>query len=299
MMKALLARRTLYTAVSLALTWILALTYRESLFNGVKSQLRSPEASGVRIKEKVATITDTLFTPRLIPLILHYRAVLGPSWPIVFFTSQATFDKHFSPNASSISAAWRQAVADGSIETRIISSQFDLTSRKGVNSYLSNPWLWEQLAPAKHVLVFQADAILCANAQKAVDDYLEWDFIGAPLNDTRQVFNGGLSLRNRPMTLDIIKNRDWWTDWNTKGAEYEGHGEDYWMSVLMRERGARLPSVQEALTFSKQLPWHFKLPGDPIGYHRVHRQLRRDKKAIPRIQEWCPEIDLAGTGKLR
>jgi hypothetical protein len=139
MMKALLARRTLYAAVSLALTWILALTYRESLFNGVKSQLRSSETSGVLIQEKVATITDTLFTPRLIPLILHYRAVLGPSWPIVFFTSQATFDKHFSPNTSSISAAWRQAVADGSIETRIISSQFNLTSRKGVNSYLSNP----------------------------------------------------------------------------------------------------------------------------------------------------------------
>ncbi|KAG8671064.1 hypothetical protein FPOAC2_04383 [Fusarium poae] len=295
-MKASLTRRALYATISLALTWILALIYRESLVNSVKSQLTFSESSGILIKDKVATITDTLFTPRLIPLILHYRAVLGPSWPIVFFTSQHTFDKHFSHSAS---AAWRQAVADGSIETRIISSEFNLTSRKGVNSYFSNPWLWEQLAPAKHVLVFQADAILCANAQKAVDDYLEWDFIGAPLNDTRQVFNGGLSLRNRQMTLEIVNNRDWWEDMNTKGAEYQGHGEDYWMSVLMRERGAHLPSVQEALTFSKQLPWHFELPGYPIGYHRVHRQLRRDKKAIPRIREWCPEIDLAGTGKLR
>ncbi|KAF5237260.1 hypothetical protein FAUST_6171 [Fusarium austroamericanum] len=299
MIQALFTRRVLYAALSLALTWVLALTYRESLFNTVKSQLTSSTTSGILIKDKVATITDTLFTPRLIPLILHYRAVLGPSWPIVFFTSQTTFDKHFSPNAPSTSAAWRQAIAGGSIETRIISSEFNLTSRKGVNSYFSDPWLWEQLAPAKHVLVFQADAMLCANARKTVDNYLEWDFIGAPLNDTRQVFNGGLSLRNRPMMLDIIKSRDWWEDTNTNGAEYEGHGEDYWMSVLMRERGAHLPSVEEALTFSKQLPWHFKLPGDPIGYHRVHRQLRRDKKAIPKIREWCPEIDLAGTGKLR
>jgi len=299
MMKALLTRRAFYAIISLALTWVLALSYRESLFNSVKSRLTSSESSSILIKDKVASITDTLFTPRLIPLILHYRAVLGPSWPIVFFTSQATFDKHFSPNSASTSAAWRQAVADGSIETRIISSEFNLTSRKGVNSYLSNPWIWEQLAPAKHVLVFQADAILCANAQKSIDEYLEWDFIGAPLNDTRQVFNGGLSLRNRQMTLDILKSRDWWTDWNTKDAEYEGHGEDYWMSVLMRERGAHLPSIQEALTFSKQLPWHFEVPGDPIGYHRVHRQLRRDKKAIPKIRERCPEIDLAGTGKLR
>ncbi|KAM0256406.1 hypothetical protein ACHAPA_012178 [Fusarium lateritium] len=298
-MGTLFTRRVLYTAVLLALIWTLALYHRASLVNGVKSHLSSSQTSGILIKDKVATITDTLFTPRLIPLILHFRATLGPLWPIVFFTSQDVFDKHFLPNASSTSAAWRQAIADGSIETRIISSQFNLTSRKGVNSYLSSSWLWEQLAPAKHVLVFQADAILCGNARRAVDDYLEWDFIGAPLNDTRQVFNGGLSLRNRPMMLDIIKNRDWWTDCNTKDAEYENHGEDYWMSVLMHERGAHLPSVEEALTFSKQLPWHFKLPGNPIGYHRVHRQLRRDKKAIPKIREWCPEIDLAGTGRLR
>ncbi|KAM0545751.1 hypothetical protein ACHAPJ_011175 [Fusarium lateritium] len=141
--------------------------------------------------------------------------------------------------------------------------------------------------------------MLCANAEKTVDDFLEWDFIGAPLNNTRQIFNGGLSLRNRDMLLDILnEGRDWWADWNTDDTEYGGHGEDVWMSVLMRERGAHLPSVREALTFSKQLPWHLKLPGNPTGYHRVHKQLKRDKKAIPKIRKWCPEIDLAAPGKL-
>lgn len=301
-MRSLSTRGLVFAVVSLALTWILALSYRNTLINVVKSHLRpsedEPVSSGITIKEKVATITDTLFTPYLIPLILHYHAVLGPSWPIVFYTSQETYDRHFSPNATapSTSAVWRSAVADGSIETRIVAPEFNLTTRKGVNLYFSNPWLWEQLAPAEHVLVFQADSIVCANAQRTVDDFLEWDFIGAPLNDTRKIYNGGLSLRNRTMLLEVLNSgNDWWTDWNTKGTEYGGHGEDVWMSILMRGQGGHLPSIDEALQFSKQLPWHFKTPEQPTGYHRVYKE---DKRYVPEARKWCPEIDLSAPGQL-
>lgn len=301
-MKPLSSRHMLYVAASLILTWILALTYRNALANTFRAPLPlQPSDKAVQrilIKDKVATITDTLYTPHLIPLILHYRAVLGPSWPIVFFTSQATYDEHFSPNATSPSpsAVWRQAVADGSIDTRIVPPEFNLTVRRGVNEYFARPWLWEQLAPAKHVLVFQADAILCANAHQTVDDFLEWDFIGAPLNDTQQIYNGGLSLRNRDVLLDVLRSgRDWWQDWNTEGTEYGHHGEDVWMSVLMRERGAHLPPIDEALKFAKQLPWHLKMPSQPVGYHRVHWE---NPSRLPEIRKWCPDIDLAAPGKL-
>ncbi|KAH6879995.1 hypothetical protein B0T10DRAFT_495651 [Thelonectria olida] len=303
-MRSLSTRHMLYAAVSLILTWALALVYRDALVSHVRSPLRPSEIetetapSGILIKDKVATITDTLFTPHVIPLILHYRAVLGPSWPIVFFTSQATYDEHFSPNTTSpsTSAAWHRAVADGSIETRIVTPDFNLTTRQGVNMYLASPWLWEQLAPAKHVLVFQADAILCANAHQTVDDFLGYDFIGAPLNKTRKIYNGGLSIRNRTMVLDILNGeRDWFTDSNTEGTEYGGHGEDVWMSIMMRGQDAHLPSIDEALKFAKELKWHNKLPGHPAGYHKVHLL---DPNSIPKIREWCPEIDLCAPGQL-
>ncbi|KAF7193549.1 hypothetical protein HII31_05124 [Pseudocercospora fuligena] len=279
---------------------MLAFSYRKTLFIAVDlhPQLLENEtvSEGVIIKDKVATITDTLYSPYLIPLILHFHAILGPSWPIVFYTSQETYDKHFSPSAISTSGVWHRTVAAGSIETRIVPADFDLTTRKGVNLYFSDPWLWENLAPAKHVLVFQADAILCANANRTVDSFLEYDFIGAPLNDTRKVYNGGLSLRNRNMLLEILnEGRDWWNDWNTKGTEYGGHGEDVWMSVLMREKDANLPSIDEALQFSKQLPWHFKSPAEPIGYHRVYKE---DKQFVQQARKVCPEIVLASPGLL-
>ncbi|EEY21362.1 conserved hypothetical protein [Verticillium alfalfae VaMs.102] len=295
-------RHALVAVVSLIATIFAGLAYREALVETIQSRWKShetvPTFNSILIKDKVATITDTLFTPHLIPLILYYHAVLGPSWPIVFFTSQTTYDEHLSPNASSpsTSATWRRAVDAGSIETRIVSPEFNLTTRKGVNLYFSHPWLWEQLAPAKHVLVFQADAILCANAAQTVDDFLQYDFIGAPLNDTRKVYNGGLSLRNRTMLLEVLHGgNDWWKDWNTKGTEYGGHGEDYWMSVMMREKDANLPSIETALAFARQLPWHMDRPGRPVGYHRVYKE---DRTRVPEARKWCPEIDLSSPGML-
>jgi hypothetical protein len=43
-----------------------------------------------RITNNVAIITDTQHTSRLIPLIVHFHALVGPEWPIVFYTSEET-----------------------------------------------------------------------------------------------------------------------------------------------------------------------------------------------------------------
>lgn len=304
MRKSSATTRVFLAIASLALTSMLAFSYRQRLFCTIESPLDSSNngaavSEGVVVRDKVATITETLFTPHLIPVILHFHAVLGPSWPIVFFTSQQVYDEHFSAsaNAALVSAAWKRAIAERSIETRTVPSRFELTTRRGSNIYLSDPWLWRQLAPAKNVLVFQADSIICANANRTVDEFLEYDFIGSPLRNDSQWFNGGLSLRNRGMLLEILsEGRDWWTDTNTMGTEYEGHGEDVWLSVLMRTQGANLPSIATALQFAKQLGWHFSTPERPVGYHRVHKL---NKNFVPVARKVCPEIDLTSPGSLK
>jgi len=239
-----------------------------------------------RITTKVAVITDTQYTSNLIPLILHFHAVLGPSWPIIFYTSEET-------RARLSSAIWHQAVEDGRIEVRTIPAEFNLTSRNGVNIYLSRPWLWEQLAPAQHVLVFQADAILCANAHRTVDDFIEWDWIAATLHGTEHLYNGGLSLRNRTMILDILKEYSW--EEETKSGEWTMGGEDVWFSRKMDQRGAHLPEQRVALQFACQHEWHISQQKEPLGYHKVHKNV---PGKLDEIARWCPEISLAAPGTL-
>ncbi|KAI6712979.1 hypothetical protein JHW43_004538 [Diplocarpon mali] len=248
-----------------------------------------------KIQNKVAVITDTQYTPRLIPLILHFHAVLGPDWPIVFFTSEESRENHFAPGAKG-SAVWQRAVADKRIEIRTIPSDVDLTHRNAVNLYLSRPWLWEQLAPAQHVLIFQADAMICGNAHRTAEDWLQYDFVGAPFSgpDSPKKYNGGLSLRNRTMILDILSEGNNWEE-ETKAETWTGGGEDNWFSHKMEARSAHLPDIYESLAFSCQTELHLGMNREPFGFHKVH--IGAPNK-LAEIAQWCPEIALAAKGTL-
>ena len=66
-------------------------------------------------------------------------------------------------------------------------------------------WLWEDLEPAEHILIFQSDSIICANAARSVEDFFEYDLIGAPIGEGwGQGYNGGLSLRKRSTVLRAL-----------------------------------------------------------------------------------------------
>ncbi|KAL2060208.1 hypothetical protein VTL71DRAFT_9603 [Oculimacula yallundae] len=272
------------------------------------------------IQDKVAVITDTQYTNRLIPLILHFQSILGPGWPIVFFTSEETRENHFSPFSSpknyTGSAVWQRAVDDGLVEIRTVPSGVDLASRHGVNLYFSRPvcdskclkegidrltvdeWFWEQLAPAEHVLIFQADSMICANSHRTLDSFLPSTFIGAPLSrDTQpKKFNGGLSLRNRPLILSILSSLPPNQTWEAEtAAQTYTHGEDAWFSREMENRGVKLPNRAEALQFACQGDEHLDTVSEPFGFHKVHRQI---PGRLEEIERWCPEIALAGPGAL-
>jgi hypothetical protein len=244
-----------------------------------------------QIKDKVAVISDTQYTPRMIPLIIHFQSVLGPDWPIVFYTSKQNRDQHFTNQ----SAIWKRAVDLGSIQVRIIPDEFDISQRHGVNLWMSRPWFWEQLAPAKHVLIFQADAMICGNSVRTIDDFLQWDFIGAILSGDSNLYNGGLSLRNRTMLLDILYDGNNW-ERETEDGTWTMGGEDIWFSRKMDQRGARLPTGDQALEFSCEHRYHVDVQKQPFGYHKVHKYAG---EKIGEISEWCPEIALAAPGTLR
>lgn len=251
----------------------------------------------IQIKDKVAVLTDTQYSPRLIPLILHFHAVLGPDWPIIFFTSQDLLTQHLQPESINGSAIWRRVVQSGQVQLRTIPDTFDMQSRWGVNVYLSRPWLWEQLAPAQHALVFQTDAILCGNAHRAVDDFLAYDFIGAPLRgaDTL-VYNGGLSLRNRSMISDLLREGSTWEDEVAAGTWNKDAGEDVWFSEKIRARGGNLPEEDVAMQFACGYEWNLDLEKESLGYHKMHKYA---PARIGEISDWCPEIALAAPGNLR
>lgn len=140
-------------------------------------------------------------------------------------------------------------------------------THQAVSEFLTLPWLWEQLAPAGHVLMFQADGILCANSLAKLDDFLGFDFVGAPIDVPANLesgghgegYNGGLSLRNRSMILDIVNTFNWEAEKAEGKISLEGcvtqrpclKFEDQWFYHKMKDiPAARLPTKELAATFA-------------------------------------------------
>ena len=202
---------------------------------------------------------------------------------------------------------------EGLVTTTLIPQEETFTSHDAVSEFLAgNKWFWEKLAPAENVLLFQADSILCSRSQTLVEDFLEWDFIGAPISPgLGRGYNGGLSLRKRATMLEVL---DRW-NWNdTRGFEDQWfftkieeliaaekkketwrHGEEIDgkapVGPKKRER-YRLPGEEVAKRFAVETIW----TEEPLGLHQVERWHQGEH--LESLTDWCPEYVLAGEGTL-
>ncbi|KAH6681462.1 hypothetical protein B0J14DRAFT_215716 [Halenospora varia] len=244
--------------------------------------------------KNVAVIIEDRPLSNLAPLLLHFSSVLGPNWPIILY----------APENQSLnqSIPFRRALDEGRIEVRVLEVDMRFENHAAVSEFLTLPWFWEQLAPAGHVLLFQADSILCANSDIRIDDFLQYDFVGAPIDvpvegnaGHGEGYNGGLSLRNRSMILDIVNKFNW------QGEKEEGKitqdpcvtkapclkFEDQWFYHKMKEMpGAVLPSKEVAATFAVETIWY----DTPLGYHQVERW---NSDRMDKVAQWCPEYRMA------
>ncbi|KAH8890131.1 hypothetical protein GQ53DRAFT_842344 [Thozetella sp. PMI_491] len=217
------------------------------------------ETLGVMIKSRV--------TPDLVPLMLHFTAVLGPSWPLVLFTLENNWTP---PN----SAAFKRAVSAGQIRIEFLPPGTDVSSTN-ISKFLTAPWIWEQLESASRVLFLQTDSILCSKANGTLDDFLDYDFIGSPVDpEYGSGYHGGLSLRNPGLFLQIARDETF-----EMGLEHQ------WFYHHIQKRGGFLAAPEIAKLFSVG-SMNYETP---IGYHQPQRW---QGKHIEQMRDYCPEISL-------
>ncbi|KAI4200888.1 MAG: hypothetical protein LQ348_001705 [Seirophora lacunosa] len=267
----------LLLSISYQATRLPALTFSEHLIHDTKAHEPLPPL-------KTAVIFEGRKSANLVPLILHFSSVLGPEWPIkVFHTAE-------NRDAFSISPAFQRQTSSGHISLEQLPSNVTLTNQPAISRFFTQPWLYHRLAPAKHILFFQTDSILCANSPRMVEDFLEYDFVGAPIDSKfGSGMNGGLSLRNRERVLEVLGRSNFTGD--PRDAEFE----DQWFFREMKnlppgpngQPGANLPSPEIAARFSVETMWHRQ----PFGLHQISRW---QPNHLKEVEAWCPEYRLAG-----
>jgi hypothetical protein len=82
----------------------------------------------------IAVVIETQMTANLIPIMLHFSSVLGPTWTIRLYTLEADW-------TTPPSTAFRRATADGRIDISWLPPATNLSSSTSVSSFLTSPWL--------------------------------------------------------------------------------------------------------------------------------------------------------------
>jgi hypothetical protein len=141
-----------------------------------------------------------------------------------------------------------------------------------------NNWLYDNI-PTETFLVFQTDTLICPRHKDLINDFLKYDYVGAPwgedmLKDIINVYggkdlvgNGGLSLRKKSKMLDILN-------------KYSTRHKDGWLineDVFFSAHAQNKPTAEEAKNFSIEGIYNDKA----FGVHKSYKSVQLD---------WFPEV---------
>lgn len=140
---------------------------------------------------KIAVIIEPRKHKALSFVIKNALSVLDKSWDIYFYhgTTNEEFARSVLPR-------------NNRLHYRSVNKS-NLTPNQ-YNSLLLSKEFWENL-PGEHVLIFQTDSYLIPDSKHHVNEYLKYDFIGAPFREDRRIGCGGLSLRRRSSALKALE----------------------------------------------------------------------------------------------
>jgi hypothetical protein len=136
----------------------------------------------------------------------------------------------------------------------------------------------------EYFLVFQTDSIICSKYKNTINDFLKYEYVGAPFGDNDNigndtVGNGGLSLRKKSKMLEILDNC------KTKNSDNQYLMEDRVFAYSCNNIPIYKPSLEKAAQFSIESNIN---NNKAFGIHKAFVYL--DDKKINSIKEWCPEI---------
>jgi len=115
--------------------------------------------------------------------------------------------------------------------------------------------------PTETFLIFQTDTMINEKEKDKINDFLKYDYVGAPWKETRGVGNGGLSLRKKSKMLEKIRS-----------CKYEGEAEDLFFAsdaCLPLNK----PDFEKAKEFSVEEVYYDK----PFGVHKAYDTLSKSE----------------------
>jgi len=125
-------------------------------------------------------------------------------------------------------------------KTRIICKNLNIDnlSIDDYNNIMTNKDFIKSI-PSEIFLIFQTDTMICEDYKDLINNFLQYDYVGAPWKD-KNVGNGGLSLRRKTKMLEILD----------KCPYKEKYNEDLYFSFVNKDVIINKTSFNDAKIFS-------------------------------------------------
>lgn len=231
---------------------------RTSVSVSTKTEYASPTST--LDPTKLAFMVETRPLPHLPLQLTHMTSVIPQEWTFKFMGSNTSINYLLGFHHL------RDLVASNKLTLVPLPSHWDVSSRESISQMFTDPELYRSLSPAEHLLVFQPDSIFCTKAPTTLNDFIKYDYIGAPWS-TYSTYggNGGLSLRRVSSILRLLEKE--------RRKPGDGALEDLWLSNgLNKLEGTKMANAAVSKTFSVESVWDEAPLGYHIGWLGVHHE---------------------------
>ena len=155
---------------------------------------------------------------------------------------------------------------------KLINLNVDNLTIKDYNKLLVSKNFYNEI-PTEIFLIFQTDSIICSKNKDLINNFLKYDYSGAPWNN-ESVGNGGLSLRRKSKMIQIIDN-----------CKYNNENEDVFFSESCSEIYRYKPTFDNAKEFSVEKVYN----DNSFGIHKLWAHL--SKNNIEKKNNFCDGLD--------
>lgn len=232
------------------------------------------ESTGTGKHLVVLIYTDAILKQLVLTLDRFTKALPSTHWSFLVFAHRI----------SEIDI--NDALTNHEILERLTVSDFGFHGR-GVremgNNLLNNISFWNSLNSDK-ILFIQTDSAICTRSPYKLEQFMQYDFIGAPHEDYAYFPNGGFSLRSKAAMLYCVETL------NANEKHNEMHEDFVFARCLANSQTQmhwKLPDNNTMSQFSAESTLY---EPQPLGMHKLWRLLT-DKEDWKRFRKYCPEAE--------
>lgn len=197
--------------------------------------MTSMKCESFDMREKyTAVIVEPREHPALEFVLTNFLESLPANWDVLIM--------HGTKNRTFVEKIMDDKLVDYRSRIQLHDLHVDNLTIQKYNELLVSKEFHDQI-PSEIFLVFQTDTMICKDSGIQLDEFVKYDYVGAPMpHIDGLVGNGGLSLRKKSKMLEIIEK-----------CKYNGQDpEDYYYANACKEVELTKPSRETASRFSNE-----------------------------------------------